>query len=261
MGIIEKHFTAPLQYDGFNIYNTLVYTLILVLGLYGTIRLFKFLDIQIDRRFYSFLAPLIFLGTSLNVLKILGELTSPWFSSVGVYGIIYFLLIGTIFFGKLVEKISVPYFYFPMLISVFFSILTFAKLLKFEWNFMPAAGILATSGVLVLCICLSLNHVGFYFVKDKINASIIFSHMLDASATFIGIAIFGFTEQVLLTKALISDYPVLIFPLKLGILLPVLYFVDKIEDRTGKDVIKAVLLTLGLAPGLRNAFLISLYWR
>jgi uncharacterized membrane protein len=46
------------------------------------------------------------------------------------------------------------------------------------------------------------------------------------------------------------------FPLKLGVILPVLYYLDKSEKGMMRDVLKVIILTLGLAPGLRDILLI-----
>jgi uncharacterized membrane protein len=46
------------------------------------------------------------------------------------------------------------------------------------------------------------------------------------------------------------------FPLKLAVILPVLYYLEEMEEEATRDVLKAIVLTLGLAPGIRDILLI-----
>ncbi len=64
MGFFEEYFLNHyLQNGGFNILDTLVYGAILILGVIGVYKLLKFLDIQIDRKFFVALLPFIFFAS------------------------------------------------------------------------------------------------------------------------------------------------------------------------------------------------------
>jgi uncharacterized membrane protein len=86
------------------------------------------------------------------------------------------------------------------------------------------------------------------------NLSILSAHFLDASATFTALTFFGYLEQHVLPRALIDPIgPMVMFPLKIVVLLPVLYLIDRYaEDSQFKTLLKLVVLILGLAPGLRD---------
>jgi uncharacterized membrane protein len=73
-----------------------------------------------------------------------------------------------------------------------------------------------------------------------------------------GISFYGLTAQHVLPRAVISaTHPSAMFVLKLGVILPVLYYLKDVEDETTRGVLRAIVLTLGLAPGLRDILMIT----
>ena len=80
--------------------------------------------------------------------------------------------------------------------------------------------------------------------------------MIDASATTIGIGIYGYWEQHPIPRFLMETFGVYSFiPFKLLIILLALYILNReIEDENIKNIIKLCIMALGLAPGLRNLF-------
>jgi uncharacterized membrane protein len=95
------------------------------------------------------------------------------------------------------------------------------------------------------------------------NSAILTAHMLDASATFISLSFYGYSEQHVLPNLLIPAIgPAAMFVLKLAVVVPVLWYIDKetgngrvagMEGRDFKAFLKICVLILGLAPGLRDA--------
>jgi len=90
---------------------------------------------------------------------------------------------------------------------------------------------------------------------SRVNSSILSSHMLDSSATFVSVAFFGYYEQHPVPRLFIEAIgPWTFFILKLAVLLPSLYIIDKYgEEGEFKNFLKIVILILGLAPGMRDA--------
>ncbi len=92
------------------------------------------------------------------------------------------------------------------------------------------------------------------------NSAILSSHLFDATATFFAIAAFstmggsGYTEQHFLSRMLMPFLgPQVMFLLKLVVVIPVLYFMNKyIEDKDFRNFLLLVVLILGLAPASRN---------
>lgn len=96
------------------------------------------------------------------------------------------------------------------------------------------------------------------------NSAILTAHMLDASATFISLSFYGYGEQHVLPNVLIPVIgPAAMFILKLAVVVPVLWYIDRETEKQGdiagfsgtefRVFLKVCVLILGLAPGLRDA--------
>ncbi len=85
--------------------------------------------------------------------------------------------------------------------------------------------------------------------------------MLDASSTYIGVDWFGYYEKHVVPTILIdlTGTAAVMFPLKLIILLPVLSMIDgSMKDASLRNLTKLALITLGLAPAVRNTLRLAL---
>ena len=90
---------------------------------------------------------------------------------------------------------------------------------------------------------------------------IIYAHMLDASSTYIGVDWFGYYEKHVVPTFIINltGTAAIMYPLKLLVLLPALSMIDKsLEDPSLRNLAKLVLITLGLAPAVRNTLRLAL---
>jgi uncharacterized membrane protein len=86
------------------------------------------------------------------------------------------------------------------------------------------------------------------------NSTLLSVHMLDSSATFVSVMFFGYYEQHPVPRLFIESIgPWTFFALKLAVLIPSLYIIDRYaEDGEFKNFLKIIILILGLAPGLRD---------
>ena len=99
------------------------------------------------------------------------------------------------------------------------------------------------------------------FLDDRFNLMIVFAHMLDASSTYIGVDWFSYYEKHVVPTFLIdlTGSAAIMFPLKLLILMPVLSMIGRsIEDTSLRNLVKLTLITLGLAPAIRNTLRLAL---
>lgn len=90
---------------------------------------------------------------------------------------------------------------------------------------------------------------------------IIYAHMLDASSTYFGVDWFSYHEKHVIPTYLINlaGSAAIMFPLKLAVLLPVLYIVDRsLQEPSLRNLVKLTLITLGLAPAVRNTLRLAL---
>lgn len=86
------------------------------------------------------------------------------------------------------------------------------------------------------------------------NTGIVSAHILDASATFTALTFFSYAEQHVVPRAILPALgPVSMFILKIAVILPVLWLIDRYaEERDFRGLLKITILVLGLAPGIRG---------
>ena len=93
-----------------------------------------------------------------------------------------------------------------------------------------------------------------YVKTDILTVAALHTHLFDASATFISMSYFGYSEQHVVPTALINTFgPAVMFPLKLATIIPILYLINKYsEDEPLRKFLIISVLVLGLAPALRD---------
>lgn len=120
--------------------------------------------------------------------------------------------------------------------------------------------IIATLCVYAISKYLSFKHKNLKIFLNKINVTLIFSQLLDASATFIGIDYYGYWEKHVLPSFLIDTFHTAAVMLIIKILIVTLaiYLID-IEFKKDLErnpllvsLIKICIIVLGMAPGIRD---------
>jgi uncharacterized membrane protein len=258
-GFIERYFLDPIKYGtGYNVVNTVVYAFLLGVLVYLTIRLFKRVNFSLDSRFYTYFVPFLYLGSSLRVLRDYDVITSNLFKTPGIYILIYILLLSTILLGLFLERANITrYHYIPLGAAFMGDSYSTFKLLSLGINPLPMLQASLLAGLISAGTIMLAERLGYDFLEDRLNQGILFAHLFDASATYMGISFYGLTAQHVLPRAVIAaTHPSAMFILKLGVVLPVLYYLKDIEDNVTRNVIRAIVLTLGLAPGLRDIMMI-----
>ncbi len=184
-----------------------------------------------------------------------------WFitPSSGSYVITFLLALGVFLLSLLIQKKTrIPYWKPMLIIGLVFCI----------WNLLLMPVLTLQPLALVLGITLAWT-LGFFLltflgkkysikplrtVFTRVNSAILSFHMLDASATFVSLSFFGYSEQHVLPNLLIPFLgPASMFLLKLLVLIPVLYIIDReTEPGNFRNFLKTCIIILGLAPGLRD---------
>jgi uncharacterized membrane protein len=268
---INDYFLDPILKNGwFNPVNTIVYSIILVIAVYFVYKFLKKMDIHINRYFLYAILPFIFWGSSTRVLHDaafsgvltgpLGEFYSlPIFPTPGSYMITFLLALITLLISLVIQRFAkFPYWKTMLVIGIALCL----------WNviIMPFHSVIP----LLIILPITLAWTGLFFLIRKsavhfkkkdlaslfshANVVILGSHMLDASATFTALTFFGYAEQHVLPNLIIPVLgPASMFLLKLVVLIPVLWIIDKYAEKGDfKNFLKIVILILGLAPGLRD---------
>lgn len=256
MSFIREYLIQPLYEDTFNPVNTLVYAVLFLLLIGLALRVFMKLRISLDARFYTYFLGFIFLGALLGAVKDLRLGGVLLLSTPGIYLMVFLLLLGSAAAGKLLEKtLSMPYHVFPVATAFSASVLLLLRYPPGSVSLAPLLyaaflSLLAALGALAV-----LKSLGSGLLEDRVNLGVLLAHMLDAASTYLGVTRYGFEEKFFLTGYVMQSLtPAAVFPLKAALVLAVLYVLDREQDAY-RDVIKAALLVLGLAPGLRNTFL------
>ncbi len=260
---IYTYYIHPITHDtGYNPVNTITWALLLVLCLFLTLKILKKLNIGIDKPFIAALAPYIFVGASLRVMEDAG-LFSPPVSYLLITPLIYFLLffccVAILTISVKLSQSNVRCLVPFALIGTTWFFANLVILLKEEeiirsWVLFAVIGI---SGIILLAIHVIAVKFGVNFLTEKLNVSVLAAHLLDASSSYIGIDILGYSGKHVMEGIIVkyTGSAAGMYPLKLGILIPVLYLLDTRFDekeRELKNLVLLALLVIGLAPAVRN---------
>src|SRR3989344_9310669 len=102
---LQKYFINPIYTgEGYNIYNTLAYAIILILAAYGVYRLLKKLKIEIDRNFFLGILPFVAMGGALRSLQDANTAVNPLFITPIIYITIIFIALASLVFSRLLES-------------------------------------------------------------------------------------------------------------------------------------------------------------
>lgn len=251
---VSQFITTYLIYfgPGYNIFNTIVFGIVLGIIVILIIKMFKF--IKKDPKDLIFpVIPFIFFGSSTRALVDNGIYPLSYFLiTPGIYFITGFMTIITLLASIYVErKTNFDYRYFILIVGV---IICIPNLLK-----IPHINLIALLQVIgawaIISAIFVILRTKWNLLRDKFNLSVIIAQIFDASATFVAIDYYPYMEQHVLPNALIglAGTALVMFPLKIVIILLALYVIDKyIEDKTIKNMLKLAIFILGISTGLRD---------
>jgi len=255
-----------MSYPGYNLVNTVVYALAGLLIFYSIYKLLTRYGIKLNNRFFFSALPLIIFGGLARAgedVGITGRL-GPLFITPVIYLIIagwalllifiaqrWQLDLNRLFIGSGLTLIGVYSAVLVLTVGVIdpnfgqlTTILTLAAL--------PAAASYAFGRVLSVKFLTKASYI-----------TILFGHLLDASQSYVGMHS-GYTEKMVLPHLLTSlTGPYAIFFLKLGLVLPILYLLDKETaakrlDSNFKVLFMLAVIALGLPQGIRGGLRILL---
>jgi uncharacterized membrane protein len=282
---IYKYYIDPIRYgQPYNVVDTLTYALILVLGVYifyrwlMSSRYLNRIRLTIDTPFILATLPYVVLGGLLRVVQDTGMITGNiQFLLVTplIYFVLFFFTLGMIFLSRYLQAQGY--------IKNFLSAYAFAGIM----SVVTVALILAAWGITVTQIDLTVLFViplmavaatailwafmryvlSWKYVNHPLYITLLFSHMLDASATSYGIDMhpaLSYVEQHVVGSNLIAwtHTAFVMFPLKLVVLFPAIYVLEMYRPEADPDFWHLVLLAMivvGLAPGIRDMTRMVLY--
>ncbi|MGB3458471.1 MAG: DUF63 family protein [Halobacteriota archaeon] len=262
---IYTYYIHPILTDaGYNPINTITWALMLGLMVFVLWKILKKLGIVIDKRFIAAVSPYIFVAASLRVMED-ADLFSPPIKYMLITPLIYFfiffccvaiLVILRVLSGP--NRIS-DYTVVFGLIGVLWFIANMILLLRNEAivNLWVLFAVIGISGMIIALIYIIGAKLHAKFLTESLNVSVLTAHLLDASSSYIGIDFLGYQGKHVLEGMIVkyTGSAAGMFLLKLGILIPVLYLLDicfEEQEIELKNLVLLVLITIGLAPAVRN---------
>lgn len=274
---IYKYFINGIVNDAsYNPVDTITYAILLGISLFGVFKLLVKLKVEIDTCFIISVTPYILAGSSLRVLEDSGLFLPPLqylFVTPIIYFVIFAVTISVLSIALALErngKIK-DYHGFFCAAGIAWTLVNIAILLYIgEMKQLDYTIAILTLGILSTgVVYLVSRQFNFAILTDRLNISILFAHLLDASSTYVGMDWLGYYEKHVVPTFFIdlagnfTDHPALVmYPLKLIVFIPVFYMLDsQFDDEKDKKLLplmKLVILVLGLSPAVRNTLRIMM---
>ena len=282
---IYKYYIDPIRYgQPYNVVDTLTYALILVLGVYifyrwlMSSRYLNRIRLTIDTAFILATLPYVVLGGVLRVVQdtgmIQGDIQFLLVTPL-IYFVLFFFTLGMLFLSRYLQaqgyiKNFLSVYAFAGTMSVFTVVLILAawgitrtRIDLFVLFVIPLMAVAATA----LLWAFMRYVLSWKYVNNPLYVTLLFSHMLDASATSYGIDLhpaLRYVEQHVVGSNLIewTHTAFVMFPLKLVVLFPAIYVLEMYRPEADPDFWHLVLLAMivvGLAPGIRDMTRMVLY--
>ncbi len=274
---IYKYFISGIVNDtSYNPVDTLTYAMVLGVSLFGVARILKRYNVEIDSRFMIAVTPYILAGSSLRVLEDSGLFLPPvqyLFITPLIYFVVFAVTISILSIALALERNGriKDYHGFFCAAGIVWTLINISILLATgEVIHLDYAAAILTLGILSTgAVYLAARQFNFAVLTDRLNISILFAHLLDASSTFVGMDWLGYYEKHVAPSFFIdfaanyTDHPALVmYPLKLLVFIPVFGILgSQIKDENDKKFImlmKLVILVLGLSPAVRNTLRIMM---
>ena len=262
---INKYYVDPIVTDsGYNIVNTLTWAAVLVLCVYilHSHKVLKRLGVTIDQRFIIGVVCYVLFGSSLRVL-VEAEIFAPPLKYILITPNIYFVVFAITMASLMLSLRIYKERYYISFAAIGLG-LTSVNICVLFWSEGIAQPIEALLIVTLAVLITASIYVGAGFAKigflrGRFNIAILGAHLLDATSTTVGVDLLGYHGKHVVENYLIglTGTGAVMYPLKLLLLIPMLYLIDNEFDEIElSDLLKLVVLVLGLAPGCRNTITI-----
>jgi uncharacterized membrane protein len=232
--------------EGYNIFNTIAYSFVLLAFLYIIYKISKRIGFKWDINALIASAPFIALTSFARVLTDAGIYERGFWTVTP--GIEVLILIPSVLF-----ILGVYHFFREKYVKICFvvgSLLALSQLLSLSYP-NPLGMLLISLYTAVSVIPLKLLRKRIDLLKPDLNFIALAVHFFDAAATSVSIRFFSYAEQHVLPSFMISILgPETMFLLKAIFVGLALWIIRDVEDA---DVIRIVIIFLGLGPALRDS--------
>jgi len=239
--------------EGYTVFSTAMLGIVVVLGSYLLYFIFKKLNVKVDKHLVYGIVPWLVFAAFVRVFEDAGIYPTTFFTqSPGIEALFVAVFIPFIFLANFLEKKYNITFWKTLAVTGAIGALIHV----------PFFRIVNVKGFLLIFVffAIAIGIIGAVrkFVKfDLMSFWALAAHMIDASATFVSMTFYNYGEQHILPTFLINNLggAWVMFPLKLVVLVPVLYVLNKYakEDKLLKNTVLLAIIALGLAAGFRDA--------
>ncbi|MFH8080329.1 MAG: DUF63 family protein [Candidatus Aenigmatarchaeota archaeon] len=242
----EKHFIEPIKYsEGYNIVNTITYSLIFIFLGYLAFKIIRKLKIDIDFKLCISIIPFILSSIVIRVLRDAETIKGYLFVTPFIWLISFSTILLLLIITKFLEnKKGLPYHKIMFILG--FSIFSSTSIFISIKTLQPIFYLLPF--ILIECFFLKL-------LKTSLENKIVIGlHLFDSTATAVAINWFGYAEQHVLPKLIIevTNTPFSFIIVKFIVVYFCLKMLDEIEDREFGKFLKLLVAILGMATGGRS---------
>jgi uncharacterized membrane protein len=276
---LYKYYIDPIRYEQpYNTVETITYALILIAALYLIYRWFNASEFRIDGRFVLATIHYVIFGGVLRVVQDTHMIQSDiQFAIVTpfIYFVIFAYTFGILLFSRFLERQGFVDDYLKVYAGAGIFSTFCVALILIAWS-IPHHGVDLTILAIILGMAVTATALVWGFMKyvirweyvsDPLYIMLLFGQLLDASATSYGIDFHPgvhYIEQHVVGSFLIdwAHTAFIMFPLKLVVLFPAIYFMQMFRKEANPAFWHLVLLAMivvGFAPGVRDMVRMVLY--
>ena len=239
----------------YTIGKTILLGIVLVSLVFVFYKVFKKLKIKINKQMYVALSVWVLFAAFVRVFEDAGIYPTSFFTvSPGIIILFSIIFLPTLFICiKLQKKIEL---WKSLSLAGLIGILVHLPF----FNLKNVEGFILVVAVftVVLLVMILINK---FVNADFFSFSALSSHMFDASATFVSLQFFGYSEKHVLPTYLINyTGPWVMFVLKLIVLIPVIFLINKYsETEEFRRFLLLAVYIIGLAPALRDLLRLAMF--
>lgn len=256
VSFFEEFFIKPIvERTGYNIVNTMVYGVLLIIGSYTIFKFVKKLGLKVNFKFLLINIPFVLLVSVWRATTDAGVYPYTFLTTTpGLYIPVLLIYFPLLYLSVLLEKKrKIPYWKPFAYVSIG---LLISQLVFINVAFYDALGLLLLFLALSFAPFLALRK-RLKPLKDNFNLFIFLSHMIDATATHVSITYFGYSEQHVVPNFFIWLFGSTFgfYVLKLIVLIPIIYFLDKEKTKKNTELInfiKIIFIIYGIGTGVRS---------
>jgi uncharacterized membrane protein len=239
----------------YNIISQFIYLALIFIVILLVLNLFQRINVKLDDYFIIALVPYIIFGSFFRVLGDTGAIEPP-IRYLFITPIVYVVTLSIAMILLLLTKGIAPklnihdwrvlFGGMGIVLCISVLVLLLSGMYRVEWVhpevFLWSLGL--GTGLILLIFGVS-RFFGFSLMANKLNAIILWAHILNTISTLIGVNLFGYYSR---------GSPFMGIPLWTYLILPILWILDtkfKNSD-TLRNFLKFTILYIGLTPAMRN---------